>query len=56
MKTNPNIPNGAKLITHLTACVTAFETSAKNSFVLFLVPSGNKPIAPPFFKTSIAAS
>ena len=34
MKTNPNIPNGAKLITHLTACVTAFETSAKNSFVL----------------------
>ena len=34
MKTNPNIPNGAKLITHFTACVTASEISAKNSFVL----------------------
>ena len=26
----------------------------KNSLVLFLVPSGNKPIAPPSFKTSKA--
>ena len=51
----PFIPKGT--IKELVFCAkeTAPNLNGRsNSFVLFLVPSGNIPIAPPLFKTFIA--